>query len=71
MQDEVLRADLQYIMDEMQLAKDTHEMEHAYNLYKKLHDLDYFLLRYGPEDVGKCVYDRSTVEKYYGTLSIY
>ncbi|MDE7055112.1 MAG: hypothetical protein K2O84_09940 [Oscillospiraceae bacterium] len=70
-QDEALRADLQYIIDEMQLAKDTHEMEHVYNFYKKLHDLDYFLLRYGPEDVGKYVYDRSTVEKYYGTLSIY
>ena len=60
-----------YAQYEMQLAKDTHEMEHVYNFYKKLHDLDYFLLRYGPEDVGKYVYDRSTVEKYYGTLSIY
>lgn len=68
-QDEALKADLQYIIDEMQLAKDTHEMAHANNLYQKLHDLDYFLLRYGPEDIGKYVRDRSTAEKYYGTLS--
>lgn len=68
-QDEALKADLQYIIDEMQLAKDTHEMAHANNLYEKLHDLDYFLLRYGPEDIGKYVRDRSTAEKYYGTLS--
>ena len=31
--------------------------------------VDYFLLRYGPEDIGKYVRDRSTAEKYYGTLS--
>lgn len=36
-----------------------------------LHDLDYFLLRYGPIDVAKYVKDDSTVSKYYGTLSFY
>lgn len=70
-QNEYLRADLQYIADEMQLAKEGHIMEHANNAYKMLHDMDYFLLRYGPEDVGKFVRDRSTVSKYYDMLSIY
>ena len=40
-------------------------------IYKKLHDLDYFLLRYGPKDVAKYVEDDSTVSKYYGTLPFY
>lgn len=66
-----LKADLQYIMDETALAKETHIVEHLNNVYKKLHDLDYFLLRYGPEDVGKYVKDDSTVSKYYGTLLFY
>lgn len=70
-QDEALRADLQYIMDELSLAKETHDMEHANNLYKVLHDMDYFLLRYGPVDVGAFMSDTSTVSKYYGMLSIY
>ena len=41
--------------------------------YKKLHDLDYFLLRYGPEVFENyiSIYDTSTVSKYYGTLSVY
>ena len=46
-------------------------MEHANNAYKALHDLDYFLLRYGPADVGPYVTDDSTVSTYYGTLSVY
>lgn len=66
-----LKADLQYVRNEVQLAKESHSMEHANNEYKALHDLDYFLLRYGPVDVGDYVKDDSTVSKYYGTLSIY
>ena len=58
-------------MDETALARETHAMEHANNIYKKLHDLDYFLLRYGPTDMGVYVEDPSTVSKYYGTLSYY
>ena len=48
------------------------EMKEIINdIYKKLHDLDYFLLRYGPKDVAKYVEDDSTVSKYYGTLPFY
>lgn len=69
--DEGLRDDLQKIMDETDLAAKTHEMEHAYLVYQMLHDMDYYLLRYGVEDVGKYVKDISTVIKYYGVLSVY
>lgn len=40
-------------------------------LYKALHDMDHFLLRYGPKDVGPYVSDATTVTKYYGMLSVY
>lgn len=70
-QNEALKADLQEIMNLTALAKNTHRMEYVSSIYKKLHDLDYFLLRYGPTDVGPYVQDDSTVTKYYGTLSVY
>jgi len=68
---EGLRNDLQYIIDETRLAKETHEVEHANNIYKALHDMDYFLLRYGLEDVGQYVKDKAVLAKYYGVLSVY
>lgn len=70
-QDERLREDLQKLIDETGLAAETHEAEHAGNIYKLLHDMDYYLLRYGPEDVGQYVRDGSTIAKYYGVLSVY
>ena len=70
-QNEALKTDLQEIMDLTELAKNTHVMEYVNSMYKKIHDLDYFLLRYGPTDVGPYVQDDSTITKYYGTLSTY
>lgn len=66
-----LKSELQYLMDQTEQAKETHRMEIVNDIYKKLHDLDYFLLRYGPKDVAKYVEDDSTVSKYYGTLPFY
>ena len=68
---EKLQADLQQMIDETALAAETHEMEYAYHVYQFLHDMDYYLLRYGLEDVGKYVQDVSTLAKYYGVLSVY
>ena len=70
-QNEALETDLQEIRDLTELAKNTHMMEYVNGMYKKIHDLDYFLLRYGPTDVGPYVDDDSTITKYYGTLSTY
>lgn len=68
---EELRADLQQLIDLTGLAKETHEMEYANEIYKILHDMDYFLLRYGIEDVGKYTKDAGTISKYYGVLAVY
>lgn len=68
---EKLKEDLQQLIDETSLAAENHEMEHVSNIYKILHDMDYYLLRYGPEDVGQYVQDTSTIAKYYGVLSVY
>lgn len=68
---ENLQNDLQQIIDNTKLAAETHEMEYANNIYKLVHDMDYFLLRYGPDDVGSYVQDKSMISRYYGTLSFY
>ena len=68
---DILTADLQQLIDLTILAQETHEMEYANQIYKILHDLDYFLLRYGIEDVGKYTKDGSTVATYYGVLAVY
>ena len=70
-QNEALNADLQDIIDLTELAKQSHVMEYVNSMYKKIHDLEYFLLRYGPTDVGPYVRDDSTISKYYGTLSVF
>lgn len=70
-QNELLSQDLQRLIELTRSAADTHEAEYANEIYKILHDLDYFLLRYGPEDVGQYTQDDSTVQKYYGVLSVY
>lgn len=66
-----LQNDLQYIIDETQKALETHEVVHVNNIYKMLHDMDYYLLRYGLDDVGVFVQDKSIISKYYGMLSVY
>lgn len=70
-QNEMLRADLQQLIDLTYMASVTHEMEYANQVYKILHDLDYYLLRYGIEDVGVYTQDAGTVAKYYGVLTVY
>ncbi|MDE7223218.1 MAG: hypothetical protein K2O34_05500 [Acetatifactor sp.] len=69
--DEKLSADLQQLIDLTDLAAATHDMQYANEIYKILHDLDYYLLRYGIEDVGKYMQDVSTVATYYGVLNVY
>lgn len=70
-QNELLSSDLQRLIELTRSAADTHEVEYANEIYKMLHDLDYYLLRYGPEDVGQYTQDDSIVQKYYGVLRVY
>ena len=53
------------------MSKETHEAKYLEKVYHILHDMDYFLLRYGIEDVGKYTTDVSVVSKYYGVLIVY
>lgn len=68
---ELLKSDFDNLISYMQLAKDTHDVNYMIEIYRILHDMDYFLFRYGIEDVGRYVDDVSTISKYYGVLDVY
>ncbi len=70
-QNEDLRTDLAYLSRQIRLAQRTHSMWHVSQMFKLLHDLDYYLLRYGPEDQPSTrPGEPSAVGVYYGMLTI-
>lgn len=68
---EDLKADLFTIQDSLTKVKENHDVNEIVKIYELLHDMDYFLLRYGIEDVSKDVRNQSIISKFYGALSIY
>ena len=68
---DLLKADFDNIINCMQLAKENRDVEYIIQIYRIVHDMDYFLFRYGIEDVGRYVDDISTISKYYGVLTVY
>lgn len=70
-QHELWREDFNILIEKMQMAKETHDVNYMIELYRILHDMDYFLLRYGPEDVGKYTKDDGIVNRFYGVLLIH
>ncbi len=69
--DTELLACMEQLIQNTEAAKDTHDVEYVRAIYELLHDMDYYLLRYGPEDVAKYVKDASLICTYYGTLPFY
>ena len=70
-ENEAMRSDLQYVIDEVRLAQQTHEVAHVENFYHVLHDMDYFLLNYRLDTEGQYIRDKSTISRYYGVLAVY
>ena len=68
---DLLKADFDNIINYIQLAKENRDVEYIIQIYRIVHDMDYFLFRYGIEDVGRYVDDISTISKYYGVLTVY
>ena len=71
LQTDLLDEDFEEMKDCMQLAIETHDVNYLYEIYYKLHDLDYYLFQYGPEDISPLVGYASCIEIYYGCLQVY
>lgn len=72
-QNEDLRTDLAYLANQILWARETHRMIYVSNMFKLLHDMDYYLLRYGPADQPSTdPYSGmpSVVSNYYGMLTV-
>lgn len=69
--EENLKEDFNIMITYMNNAKETHDVQYVEKIYQILHDMDYYLLRYAPEDVAPYVSDKSTISKYYGVLKAY
>ncbi len=67
----LLKDDLENIIQNINNARETHDVEYVKQIYYAVHDMDYFLLRYGIEDVGQHIQDMSAVSAYYGVLNVY
>lgn len=65
-----LKPDFEQLIEYTRLAKETHDVTYAKNIYYILHDMDYFLLRYGLSEI-KGVSDSGTLQKYYHILEVY
>lgn len=67
----LLDDDLNEMKRYMELAVDTHDVKYLHEIYYKLHDLDYYLFQYGPEDVSPEVAYASSIAIFYGRLQVY
>ena len=67
----LLDDDMDKLIDLCTKAQETRDVEYMVEMYHMLHDMDYFLLRYGPVDLREYVTDLSTASKYYGSLSVW
>ena len=67
----LLDKDLARMEDLCAEAKETHDYLYVNELFRMLHDMEYFLLRYGITDVGPYVSDTSWLSTYFGSLSVW
>ena len=65
-----LKPDFDQLIEYTRLAKETHDVTYTKNIYYILHDMDYYLLRYGLSEING-VSDEGTLQKYYHILEVY
>lgn len=70
-QDKNLIQDFDNAIEYAQNAKNTHDVQYFLDFYRLFHDMDYYLLRYGPEDVSPQVEDTSTIDLFYDMPTCY
>ena len=67
----MLTADLNQLIENTRQAKETHDVTDIKEIYYLLHDMDYYPLRYAPDDVASFVQDKGRIAVYYGALQVY
>ncbi len=70
-ENEVFRTDVEELCSALQQAKDTHKAVYVTQAHEILHDMEYFLLRYSPQDVSPYTTDKTLSGRYYGALEVW
>ena len=71
LKNDMLTADLNQLIENARQARETHDVTYIREIYYLLHDMDYYLLRYAPDDVASFVQDKGRIAVYYGVLQVY
>ncbi|MFI3169630.1 MAG: M56 family metallopeptidase [Faecalibacterium sp.] len=66
-----MQEDVAQLIAYITLAQETHRVEFLREVYYIVHDMDYFLFRYGVVDYAQYVADLSLQTTYYGALSLW
>lgn len=61
LKNDMLTADLNQLIENTRQAKETHDVTYIKEIYYLLHDMDYYLLRYAPDDVAAFVQDKGRI----------
>ena len=69
MQNSLLAQDIEEMLAYLDIMEENHDVEALKSFFYKIHDLDYYLLRYDAE--WYYIHDMSFVRTYYGALHIY
>lgn len=67
-QEPLLRMDLDRLSEAIRNARDTHLQKYAVEMYQIIHDMDYYLFRYGP--YISYPFDLQERERFYGVLEV-
>ena len=67
----LLDNDFDRMVELCEQAKETHDVSYAVELYHMLHDMDYYVTRYGLSDVRNFAEGPSIASTYYGCLSVW
>lgn len=70
-QNDELKKDFDHMIELMQSAMENRTVNDIMEIHKILHDMDYYLLRYAPDLYHGYTRDRSSLNKYYGSLYFY
>ena len=67
---EAIQSDFEAIIENMKQAKRTRDVEYLINIYRILHDMDYYLFR-DKGEIEEYLKDTSLIDEYYGVLEVY
>lgn len=71
MKNDLLKQDIEEMLALIEKMEKDHDVNALRRFFYKLHDMDYYLFRYGANELWFYIHDKSFVQTYYDALSVY